>query len=66
MSEIEGLTYAPPPDFADPKWDDGGRVHNWKNYAFEDLIAIWPTLPLRTRAIMAANLQAIADREDWD
>ncbi|TES71451.1 hypothetical protein E2P84_27405 [Burkholderia cepacia] len=66
MEAADGLMYAPPSDFAEPDWDKVDRVHNWRNYVFEDLIALWPTLPLRARAIIAANLQAIADREEWD
>lgn len=66
MEATEGLTYEPPSDFAEPEWHKHERVHGWRNYAYEDLIAMWSTMPLRTRAIIAANLQAIADREEWD
>lgn len=63
---MKDLLYEPPTDFAEPNWERCERAHEWKNYAYEDLIAIWPTLDLRTRSIIAANLQATANRESWD
>ncbi|WP_162999444.1 recombinase RecA [Burkholderia sp. Nafp2/4-1b] len=66
MTELDGLRRPPPADFAAPKWDEGGRAHNWHNYASEDLIDILASLPLRARAIIAVSLDSVASNEEWE
>jgi hypothetical protein len=57
---------APPHDWQNPKWETENRVHNWRNYANEDLKEEWQSMSGRQRLIVAAALDEIADREEWD
>lgn len=61
-----GLSSTVPENYENPAWEDAGRVHDWLNYASNDIRAIWPELPMRHRAIIAASLQETADSEEWD
>jgi hypothetical protein len=61
-----GLTSKPPMDYENPDWESAGRVHDWINYASDDLRKAWPEFSLRQRAIIAASLQDAADLEEWD
>lgn len=66
MDAITGKWANAPRDFDNPDWKDAGRVHDWRNYASDDLRALWPELPEKHQAIIAASLQDAADREEWD
>jgi len=63
---IEGLASEPPRDHETPDWESAGRVHEWKNYASDDLRKTWPEFSARHRAIISASLQDAADQEEWD
>ena len=56
----------PPHDWEQPDWGTEDRVHNWRNYASEDLEIEWPNMTGRQRLIIAAALNDIAGREHWD
>lgn len=60
------MTDHPPRDWKTPEWEKATPVHDWRNYAQKDLRANWLRLPEEFRKIVAANLQAIADREEWE
>lgn len=49
-----------------PDWNEGGRVHNWRNYVNEDLRFIWDTFSNTQKTIIGKNAQEAADREEWD
>jgi hypothetical protein len=55
-----------PHDWESPDWNNAGKVHDWKNYAGKDLRGAWPALPFAFKKLTAANLQAIANNEDWE
>ena len=55
-----------PSDYLDPVWDEFDRVHNWRNYASDELKAIWLGLLPDVRRIVAECLQTVADNEEWD
>ena len=55
-----------PDDYKDPRWDEYDKVHCWRNYVSEDLIAIWDEFTDDQKSIIATDFQAIADNEDWD
>ena len=56
----------PPSDWENPKWEVEDRIHNWRNYATEDLKISWLEMSDRHRLIVAAFLDDIAGREEWD
>lgn len=65
MNEMEERL-RPPYDWQQPKWGEVNRVHNWRNYAPDDLKEEWPNLSGRQRMIIAACLDEMAGNEHWD
>lgn len=55
-----------PRDWKDPKWNDAGKVHEWKNYASPWLREVWQSIPHEARKAVAASLDDAASREEWD
>lgn len=55
-----------PQEFLDPVWEEGSRVHNWRNYIGEDLQEIWQSFTYTQKLKIAENAQMIADREHWE
>ena len=46
-------------------FEKAGRVHDWRNYASDELIEKWEALG-DMRVVVANCLQEIADNEHWD
>jgi len=57
---------SPPSDWQNPKWEVEDKVHNWRNYATEDVQRSWLEMSGRHRLIIAACLDDIAGMEEWD
>jgi len=55
-----------PTDWQSPKWVECDRVHNWRNYASEDLKLVWCSFTDEQKQIISECLQDCADREEWD
>lgn len=55
-----------PTNWEAPEWHNATRVHDWRNYASAQVKAIWLELPAYARRAFAANLQDIADKEEWE
>ncbi len=53
-------------DIDDPRFEEAGRVHDWRNHVPEGLEQIWPRLNRETRAAVFVMASALADREEWD
>lgn len=49
-----------------PDWEHKRKVHDWRNYATEDLRDIWHSLGVTNAVIIFRMLQGIADNEVWD
>ena len=56
----------PPGDWSNPDWGLKDKVHNWRNYASEDLQAEWLMMSGKQRMIVSACLNEIADNEIWE
>ena len=56
----------PPYDWQNPKWDITDRIHNWRNYASDDLKDEWLSMSGKQRMIIASCLDEIASGEHWD
>ena len=56
----------PPSDWQNPDWTVESRVHNWRNYASEDLQQEWLNMSGRQRLIIAAMLEEMAGKEEWE
>jgi len=54
------------PWYDKPDWDNAERIHDWRNYADEELRQIWSTFTLEQKRIIAELLEKQADREEWD
>lgn len=48
-----------------PMLEKADRVHDWRNYASDELIEKWEALG-DMRVVVANCLQEIADNEHWD
>lgn len=53
-------------DYLNPKWDEAGKVHDWRNYINETLRFMWSTFTDQQKKMIALNADELADREDWD
>lgn len=50
----------------DPRWDEAGRVHDWRNYVPEAVKGAWAWLTPTGRTAVYLTADACADAEDWD
>lgn len=55
-----------PNDWAAPKWDTAGRVHEWKNYISDEVRAMWDTFTDAQKQALARQADKITEREEWD
>lgn len=55
-----------PDDWNSPYWENATRVHDWRNYASEQLKEHWDNLTDTSKKVFAECLQNIADHEEWD
>ena len=54
-------------DFLDnPEFENAGKVHDWRNYIFEELKFIWPELSRENKMIAFMHAAYDADNEEWD
>lgn len=53
-------------NWRDPDFSNPDRVHDWLNYASFKLAGIWQTFSDDLLLLIAANLQDVADKEEWD
>ena len=65
MNEMEERLN-PPRDWSGPEWGVEDRIHNWRNYASDELKTEWPKLSGKQRMIIAAMLKEMASNEHWD
>ena len=65
MDELEERLN-PPNDWNDPEWKKYDRVHNWRNYASQELEDGWSDLPESLKIILSANFNEMASNEEWD
>lgn len=47
-------------------WEEGGRVHNWKNYVGEHVRNIWHTFTDEQKISIGLDADTIADLEEWE
>jgi hypothetical protein len=47
-------------------WDEGGRVHNWRNYIGARTRAIWDTFTDEQKIALAIDADDLAGQERWD
>ncbi|ECD9611583.1 recombinase RecA [Salmonella enterica subsp. salamae] len=53
-------------DFLSPQWDRADKVHDWKNYATQELMLVWDSFSLEQKIIIAELLDEIASGEEWE
>jgi len=53
-------------DWQHPDWDEGNRVHNWRNYAPFELIEMWETFTDEQKKAIAFALDECASNEHWE
>lgn len=49
-----------------PKWEDAGRVCDWRNYVPDLVRKAWDHLPVETRLIVYCMAEQRASAEEWD
>lgn len=52
-------------EYLHPDWGNKEKVHNWRNYASNELQGAWEGFSTDQRKVIAECLQDIADREEW-
>ena len=53
-------------DIDNPKWEEAGKVHDWRNYVGERTKAIWHTFTQEQRRAIALDADDSASNEEWD
>lgn len=54
------------PEFADPDWNAGLRVHNWRNHVPSEIRALWLTFTLPQREALFHWMEDEASAEEWE
>ena len=49
-----------------PKWDEAGRVHDWRNHVPEEIKILWDALTWEAREVAFFMACQEADMEVWD
>lgn len=49
-----------------PKWEETGRVHDWRNYISDDIADEWDTFTERQKFLLATQARETARNEEWD
>lgn len=52
--------------WANPTWDDVGKVHDWRNYVPDGMRKDWQEMDYETRIAVYVMAEARADTEAWD
>ena len=55
-----------PSDWDKPDWGAATKVHDWKNYAGPWLRLVWLSMSAEQKKAVAASLDDIAAREEWE
>lgn len=55
-----------PTDYATPKWEEAGKIHEWKNYINDEVRTMWPEFTDAQRAALVRQAEYMADCEEWD
>ncbi|AEH03666.1 RecX-like filament modulator [Pseudomonas phage PhiPA3] len=53
-------------EWNNPDWEAGGRIHNWRRYAGQDLRLVWNTFSLDQKQAIYKTLDEVAGNEHWD
>jgi hypothetical protein len=53
-------------DLREPKFEEAGRVHEWRNYVPDEIQALWAQLSDEARGAVYFVAEEAAGREDWD
>lgn len=53
-------------EYLNPKWENAGRVHDWRNYISNELRTVWGTFTDAQKIALGENAEEIAGREEWD
>jgi hypothetical protein len=65
MSDAKWIP-TPPHDWEHPRWEDAGKVHEWKNYVSDELADMWQTFTSAQKQAIARNAAEQASNELWD
>jgi hypothetical protein len=52
--------------YINARWDDVGRVHDWRNYISDELAEMWGTFTDRQKVAIGRSADETARREEWD
>jgi hypothetical protein len=52
--------------FENQDFEDVGKVHDWRNYAPEEIVNVWDKLTDREKKLIFIMCETMADREEWD
>jgi len=50
----------------DPEWEKANRVHDWRNYATEEIKRLWPSFTEEQQQAIFEMLDEFASREEWE
>lgn len=49
-----------------PKWEETGKVHDWRNYIDDAVVEQWDQLDMTARLALYINAAQEAQSEEWD
>jgi len=53
-------------EWLNPKWDEAGRVHDWRNHVPDEVKEIWVTFTDAQKRALFAWAEELAGREEWE
>lgn len=63
----DDLTWEVSQEAADnPRWEEAGRVHDWRNHVGPHIKTLWGTLTPEQRRAIASDAAEDAMAEEWD
>lgn len=51
---------------ANPKWDEGSHVHNWRTHVDDEVVDAWEHINTAGRLAILLMAQRLASNEEWD
>ena len=53
-------------DWKRPKWKEGHKCHNWKNYISQEIQEHWSIFSDHQKRMLINQAQEMANREEWE
>ena len=49
-----------------PRFEDAGKIHDWRNHVLESWVENWTEFSVRERELIIIMAEQQANKEEWD